>query len=111
GNIGSAASDFEVSVTNLNADTSSGNGDQFLQAVGTARLGISNALNAGSGTITLTGGTFQIQGGAGGNAISDASQLSVNAPAPCWWTARRARAAPSASTAASWAAPAPSMAR
>src|SRR5262249_1855385 len=81
GGIGTSGSDFEFSVTNLSADSSAGNGDQFLKAVGTAQLGGFNALNAGNGTITLTGGTFQVQSGAGGNAISDTSELTVNSPA------------------------------
>src|SRR5262249_18442398 len=81
GGIGTSGSDFEFSVTSVNADSSAGNGDQFLKAVGTANLGTTNALNAGTGTITLTGGTFQIQASAGGNAIADTSQLTVNSPA------------------------------
>jgi hypothetical protein len=41
----------------------------------------SNALNAGTGTITLTGGTFQIASGASGNAIANNSPTVVNSPA------------------------------
>src|SRR5262249_37181560 len=81
GGIGTAASDFEVNVTNLSADSSVGNGNQFLKAVGTADLDTAKALNAGAGTVTLTGGTFQIQDGAFGNAIDDMSELTVNSPA------------------------------
>jgi hypothetical protein len=82
GGIGTSGSDFEFSVTSVNADSSAGNGDQFLKAVGTAKLGGFNALNAGTGTITLTGGTFQIPtSGAAGDAIADTSELTVNSPA------------------------------
>src|SRR5262249_61756311 len=55
GGIGTSGSDFEFSVTSVNADSSAGNGDQFLKAVGTAKLGTSNPLNAGPGTIPRTG--------------------------------------------------------
>ena len=47
----------------------------------TIQLIAANALNAGIGTITLTGGTFQITSGAAGNAITDTSPVVVNAPA------------------------------
>src|SRR5262249_20460421 len=82
GSIGSAGvGDINFQANNLTTDTSAGSGSQFLNASGTTQLGTANALNAGMGTITLTGGTFQIQASAGGNAIADTSQLTVNSPA------------------------------
>src|SRR5262249_29048605 len=75
------AAPLTVAAANLRVNTSAGNGPQFLSAAGTTALNVPNALNAGTGTITLTNGTFQIQSGAGGNAIYDCSSLTVNAPA------------------------------
>ncbi|HVX63201.1 MAG TPA: autotransporter-associated beta strand repeat-containing protein, partial [Pirellulales bacterium] len=79
--IGASGNDLPISATNLTSDTSSGNGNQFLSATGAVNLNAANALNAGNGTITLDGGTFQIQAAAGGNAIADTSSLTVNSPA------------------------------
>src|SRR5262249_27220977 len=74
--------DFEFNVTQLFTSSAPGNGNQFLKAVGTAKLdGSSNALDAGTGTITLTGGTFQVQAATAVHAISATSQLTVNSPA------------------------------
>ncbi len=52
-----------------------------MSASGTVQLASSAALSAGSGVIELDGGTFQITGGASGDALADGSPLVVNAPA------------------------------
>src|SRR5262249_62100492 len=51
GGIGTSGSDFEFSVTNFSADSSAGDGDQFLKALGTAQLRAMDALNAGPRTL------------------------------------------------------------
>jgi autotransporter-associated beta strand protein/parallel beta-helix repeat protein len=79
--IGASGNALALQVGALTADSSGGNGNQFLAETGTAQLAVANALNAGSGAITLAGGTFQITAGAAGNAIADASPLTLNAPA------------------------------
>jgi autotransporter-associated beta strand protein len=78
GGIGSASHPLAVIATTLTADSSAGNGNQFLSDSATVGLGAANALNAGNGTVTLIGGTFQILAGAGGNAIADATSVTVN---------------------------------
>lgn len=73
-NIGGVGSSLTVNTSTLNTN-------QFLQATATlAGLTTPSALNAGLGTITLTGGTFQITAGASGNAITDNSPLVINSP-------------------------------
>ncbi len=73
GAIGSAGTPLAIAAGTLTADSSAGNGAQFLSETGTVQLSAGNALNAGSGIITLDAGTFQLTG-----SVSAAS-LSVNA--------------------------------
>ena len=67
----------------LTSNSSASNGSQNLSAVGTAQLatGSGNSLNAGTGTLYLSGGTFQIQASASGDAIKNTSPVVVNTPA------------------------------
>jgi predicted outer membrane repeat protein len=81
GGVGSAAQSLVFNVNTLTSDSSAGNGNQFLADTATAHLAVANALNAGTGTLTLTAGNFQILGGAGGNAITDTSPVVANTPA------------------------------
>ncbi len=56
GAIGSSGNDITFDADNLATDTSSNNGDQYLKSLSAVSLSTANALNAGSGTITLDGG-------------------------------------------------------
>ncbi|MBI2805844.1 MAG: hypothetical protein HYX68_12765, partial [Planctomycetes bacterium] len=58
GGIGSSANPIRLAASAVTAATS-GNGNIFLSENGTASLNSVNALNAGAGAVTLTGGTFQ----------------------------------------------------
>ena len=73
---------FVFSVQALTSDSHASNGSQNLSAVGTAQLAASvgNSLNAGTGTLYLSGGTFQITTN-NGDAINDSSPVVVNTPA------------------------------
>ena len=81
GAVGASGQDVQIASTSLTSNTAANNSNQFLSETGTAQLAHTNALNTGSGTIKLDGGTFQITTGAAGNAIADASPLTVNSPA------------------------------
>ena len=61
-------------MSTLTANSSGSNGNQFLSATGTVQLASVNALNAGSGTVGLDGGTFQLTAN---GAVASASNLSV----------------------------------
>ena len=78
GSIGTAGQSLDFNATSVSTDTSSSNGSQFLADSATVGLSIANALNAGTGTVTLTGGTFQtlVAG-----VIPNTSILTVNSPA------------------------------
>ena len=71
--IGTSVTPFNVSGNNLDA-TTSGNGNEFLSAAGSVTID-STGLNAGTGTVTLDGGTFTL---GGSNRINDSTSLSVN---------------------------------
>src|SRR5262249_17529992 len=81
GPIGTINQPLQLGTTNLSADTSANNSNQFLSETGTAQLASTNSLNAGAGTITLEGAAFQITGAAAGNAIADTSPLTLQSPA------------------------------
>jgi autotransporter-associated beta strand protein len=86
GGIGSSTNPIIMNGTTLTADSSAGNSSQWLEDTATIGLNSSNALVANTGTnhsgvINLVSGTFQIQGGAGGNAIADNSPVVVTSPA------------------------------
>lgn len=75
-NIGSANNSIQTNVFSLSASTAVGGGNIFLLEAGTTFV---TSLDAGSGNITLTGGTFNLAGG--GNNLGDQSTLTVNSPA------------------------------
>jgi len=81
GGVGSSGQAFVFNVSTLTSDSHTSNGNQFLADAATAQLNAPTALDAGTGTITLTTGTFQITSGAGGNAIADTSPLTIDSPA------------------------------
>src|SRR5262249_30231746 len=62
GDIGSPAAPILLSAQTLTANSAASNGNQFLIANGTVRIITANGLNAGTGTITLLGGTFLVEG-------------------------------------------------
>ncbi len=78
GSVGTSGQSLVLDATSLTSDTSAGNGDQFLADTATVALTSANALNAGTGTITLTGGTFQVQNS---NAIPSTATVAVISPA------------------------------
>jgi hypothetical protein len=57
GGIGSSSQPLTFSAATLTANSSASNADQFLGSAGTTQLSSPDALDAGSGTITLAGGT------------------------------------------------------
>jgi hypothetical protein len=71
--IGSAGTPLHMTASTLTANSAAGNGNQFLSASGTVQVTATNGLNAGSGTITLTGGTFLVDG-----STAAASPMVVN---------------------------------
>ena len=73
GGIGASGSPVNVSGTNLDA-TTSGNGNQFLTAVGSITID-PTGLTAGTGTVELDGGTFTL---ADNNPINANANLNVN---------------------------------
>jgi autotransporter-associated beta strand protein len=81
GGAGIASQPLGVNVNTLTVDSHAGGGPHYLADSGTAHLVVANALNAGTGTLTLTGGTFQIATSAGGNALADTSAVAVLSPA------------------------------
>ena len=72
---GAGGVDLDIDVVTLASDTSSGNGNQKFRQVGGAVT--VQGLNAGTGTITLDQGTFNLAGA----GIADASRVVVNTPA------------------------------
>jgi hypothetical protein len=62
GSIGSSTTPLAINAGTLTADSHTGNGNQFLSDAATAKVTAVNGLNAGTGTITLAGGTFLIDG-------------------------------------------------
>jgi hypothetical protein len=62
GDIGSASTPLAIVTGRLTADSSAGSGGQFLSETGTVQLFGNNALDAGSSTITLDSGTFELGG-------------------------------------------------
>jgi uncharacterized repeat protein (TIGR01451 family) len=85
GGIGAAAQSFVFNVGTLRTNSSASNGNQWLADTATAGLNVANALNAGTGTINLTSGTFQVRAGAvtsgsNTNAIADTSPLVIASP-------------------------------
>ena len=80
GGIGSSSQSLVFNGATLTSVSSANNGNQYLADTATVQLTSPTALNAGTGTITLTGGTFQITSTASGNAIADTSPLAVESP-------------------------------
>ena len=78
GSIAAAGQPLLFTATTVSTNTSAGNGAQFLSYSGTVGLSVANALNAGTGTVTLTGGTFQALSA---GVISGASTVNLSAPA------------------------------
>jgi hypothetical protein len=62
--IGAATAPLQVAADTMTADTSAGQSDQFLSASGTVDVIAANGLNAGTGSVTLAGGTFLVDGSA-----------------------------------------------
>jgi autotransporter-associated beta strand protein len=81
GGAGTAAQAFLCNVNTLTSNSGASNGSQWVADTATTHLDVANALNAGTGNLTLTAGTFLIAGSAGGNALADSSPVVVNAPA------------------------------
>jgi hypothetical protein len=75
--VGTSGQPFVMNVGQLVANSAGTNGNQFLSDTATTTLQVPGALNAGAGTINLVGGTFQVQSGAAGDAVADASTLAV----------------------------------
>jgi autotransporter-associated beta strand protein len=75
GSFGTAAHPVSTQVSNLSVDTTAGNSNQFITEADSTTV---TSLDAGTGTITLTGGTFNL---ATGDALGDNSALVVNTPA------------------------------
>ncbi len=71
GAIGTSSQPIQFNATNLSANSSANNSNQFLRALSPVTV---SSLNAGSGTITLQGGTFQL---GAANAISSSSAVSL----------------------------------
>ncbi len=76
--IGFNGQPLTLDVTTLTTNSSGANGDQFLDDAGTAQLASADALNAGSGTVELDGGAFQLTVD---DAVASVSNLSVRAGA------------------------------
>ncbi len=74
-NVGSTTSSIQTDVNTLSVTTAAGNGNQFIAEENSTNV---TSLNAGTGNITLTGGTFSL---AGPGAIGDSSTLVVKSPA------------------------------
>ena len=80
GGMGGSSQSLVLNGATLTSVSSANNGNQYLADTATVQLTSPTALNAGTGTITLTGGTFQITSTASGNAIADTSPLAVESP-------------------------------
>ncbi len=79
GTVGTAGQSLVLNASSLTANTTSGpNGSQFLSDTGTVSLTSANALNAGTGTVALTGGTFAVLAGA---ALTSTDNLTLTSPA------------------------------
>ncbi len=68
GTIGSGGQALQLSAASLTTNTSANNGNQYLSALGTVT--VSSSMNAGSGTISLRGGTFLVTGTLGSGSVS-----------------------------------------
>ncbi len=73
GTIGDSFQALKLDATTLNADSSAANSAQYLSEVNTVAIG-TTGLNAGTGTVTLTSGTFTL---AGSNRINDSTTLAI----------------------------------
>jgi hypothetical protein len=73
GGIGSAAAPLAMTAGTLTADSSAGNGNQFLSSTGPVGVSATRGLNAGTGTVALSGNLFLING-----STAAASRLAVN---------------------------------
>ncbi len=73
GGIGSLSNPLALNASSLTTNSSGNNGNEFLQDSGTVSI---TSLNAGSGTIDLTGGTFNLSGS---NQLNSSSKLQVDA--------------------------------
>ena len=75
GDVGSSTLPIIFQSSNLSIDTSANNNNEFISSAPTTQLSVPNALNAGTGTITLASGSFSIAASANGNAIADTSPV------------------------------------
>ncbi len=77
GAIGDSGNSLEMSVANLTTNSSSGGNDQFLSTSGSVSVA-AGGINAGTGTIELVSGTFQLSAP---ELIGDESNVTVTSPA------------------------------
>ncbi|MFM9962616.1 MAG: DUF4394 domain-containing protein [Planctomycetaceae bacterium] len=70
GTIGTALVSINTSVTNLTTNSSTANGDQFIDETNSLNV---TSVNAGTGTLTITGGVFDLLG----DTVANASSITV----------------------------------
>ena len=71
GTIGGSGDELSLAATSLETDTSASDGDQFLSEADSISV---TSLNAGSGTVTISGGTFAL---GSGTSVTDTTTIDV----------------------------------